>query len=42
MVSRWTPGRKWLAEHCPRLTKSVKKTESHPVIAPIWERNFGD
>jgi GST-like protein len=41
MVSRWTPGRKWLAVHCPRVTKSVKKTEKHPIIASVWERNFG-
>ena len=41
MVSRWAPGRKWMAEHCPKLTACVTLTEQHPVVAKVWERNFG-
>ena len=41
MVSRWAPGRKWLAEHCPKLAAAVILTEQHPVVAKVWEKNFG-
>ncbi len=41
MVSRWAPGRKWLAEHCPKLNAAVILTERHPVVAKVWEKNFG-
>lgn len=41
MLSRWAPGRAWLAEHCPKLIGAVLKTEQHPVVARVWERNFG-
>ena len=41
MVSRWSPGRKWLAENCPNLTAAVALTEQHPVVAKVWEKNFG-
>jgi GST-like protein len=40
MVSRWTPGRAWIAEHCPKLAAAVDLTEQHPVVAAVWKRNF--
>lgn len=41
MVSRWTPGRAWFDEHCPKLAAAAALTEKNPVIARIWEKNFG-
>lgn len=41
MVSRWSPGRAWIVEHCPKLAASVQLTEQHPLIAKVWEKNFG-
>ncbi|MGI9025183.1 MAG: glutathione S-transferase family protein [Burkholderiaceae bacterium] len=40
MISRWRPGRAWLAEHCPKAIGAVKEAERHPVIASVWARNF--
>ena len=41
MVSRWRPGRAWFNEHCPKLAGAVALTEVHPVVARVWEKNFG-
>lgn len=41
MVSRWRPGRAWFNEHCPKLAAAVALTEQHPVVAKVWEKNFG-
>jgi GST-like protein len=41
MMSRWGPGRQWIIENCPKLMASVKATENHPVVARVWEKNFG-
>ena len=41
MVSRWRPGRAWFNENCPKLAAAVAFTEQHPVVARIWEKNFG-
>jgi GST-like protein len=41
MMSRWTPGRPWFAENCPALMQAVALTEQHPVVAAVWEKNFG-
>ena len=41
MVSRWRPGRAWFNQHCPKLATAVALTESHPVVAAVWEKNFG-
>ena len=41
MVSRWWGGRKWVPENCPRLAAAIALTETHPVIAKVWENNFG-
>ncbi len=40
MMSRWAPGRKWLEQHCPKIISAVLKTETHPVVKEVWERNF--
>ncbi len=40
MISRWRPGRAWLAEHCPKAITAVMSAERHPVIATVWARNF--
>ncbi len=40
MLSRWSPGRKWIAEHCPKILSAVLKTEAHPVIRKVWEKHF--
>jgi GST-like protein len=41
MVSRWRPGREWFNATCPKLAAAVALTEQHPVVAEIWEKNFG-
>lgn len=41
MVSRWRPGRDWFNGHCQKLAKAVALTEQHPVVAKVWEKNFG-
>lgn len=41
MVSRWRPGRAWFNEKCPKLAGAVALTEQHPVVAKVWEKNFG-
>ncbi len=40
MVSRWTPGRKWFVEACPKIAAAVALTEQHPVVAGVWKKNF--
>jgi GST-like protein len=41
MVSRWSPGRQWITENCPKITASVVLTERHPIVTSVWEKNFG-
>ena len=41
MVSRWRPARAWFNENCPKLSSAVALTETHPVVAAVWENNFG-
>lgn len=41
MISRWRPGRAWLATNCPKAMASVALTEGHPIVASAWARNFG-
>lgn len=41
MISHWRPGRACFREQCPKLWGAVERAEAHPVIAPIWARNFG-
>ncbi|MBL8514710.1 MAG: glutathione S-transferase family protein [Betaproteobacteria bacterium] len=42
MVSRWSPGRKWVQEHCPKLGAAITLTEEHPIVAQTWKENFGN
>lgn len=41
MVARWWVGRKWVKENCPKIDAAILLTEQHPVIAKVWEKNFG-
>ena len=40
MISRWRPGRAWIAQHCRKAIAAVEATERHPVVASVWARNF--
>lgn len=40
MVAKWSPGRQWIREHCPKLIVSIELTEQHPVVKSVWEKNF--
>lgn len=40
MISRWRPGRAWIAEHCPKALAAIEATERQPVVASVWARNF--
>lgn len=35
------PALEWFNENPPRLSAAVALTEKHPVIARVWESNFG-
>jgi GST-like protein len=39
-VSRWRPGRKVIAETCPRLVAALEHAEKHPAVTSVWSRNF--
>jgi GST-like protein len=41
MLSKWSPGRQWIRDNCPKLISAVDKTEQHPVVKAVWEKNFG-
>ena len=41
VMSRWRPGRKWFAEHAPKLFAIALAGEALPEVAPVIERNFG-
>lgn len=41
MIARWWGGRKWVPEHCPKIAAAIALTEQHPVVASVWEKNFG-
>jgi GST-like protein len=41
MVSRWSPGREWITNSCPKIIPAILLTEQHPVVAKVWEKNFG-
>ena len=40
MISRWRPGRAWIAEHCAKATGAILLTEADPRVAAVWARNF--
>jgi len=41
VMTRWGPGPKWFAAHCPKVTSAAKAVEAIPALAPVWMRNFG-
>lgn len=41
MIAQWWGGKKWVPEHCPKIAASLALTGQHPVIASVWESNFG-
>jgi GST-like protein len=40
MLSRWSPGRQWILEHCPKLGAAITLTEKHPIVHQVWKENF--
>jgi GST-like protein len=42
VMTRWRPGRKWFAEHAPRLLAIASRCEALPELAAVWRRNFAD
>lgn len=41
MVSRWRPGRERIGEVAPRCMAAAARAEAHPVVARIFDKNFG-
>ncbi|THV22249.1 glutathione S-transferase family protein [Peteryoungia ipomoeae] len=41
-MSRWQPGRDWMAAHCPKLMSIALKADEEPDLAAVWQRNFPD
>ena len=41
MLSKWTPGRQWIAESCPKIIAAVTLAEANSIVAKVWEKNFG-
>jgi GST-like protein len=40
MLARWSPGRAWIDENCPKAAAALALTEQDPVVARVWARNF--
>lgn len=40
VMTRWTPGRAWFAEHAPKLHAIGSQLDRDPRLAPIWAANF--
>ena len=41
MFSRWSVGKEWRDEHCPKLNGLAAALATRPRIAPVWARHFG-
>ena len=41
VVSRWSGARKHLARHRPAMSRWLDRVESHPRVAPVIERHWG-
>jgi glutathione S-transferase len=41
-ISRWSVGKEWREENCPKIQKLAAAVAARPDIAPIWEKHFGD
>jgi GST-like protein len=40
VMTRWGPGRRWFARHCPALTSVALQADNIETLAPVWTRNF--
>jgi GST-like protein len=40
VMTRWTPGRAWFAEHTPKLHAIGAKLDDHPKLSAVWAANF--
>lgn len=40
MLARWSPGRAWIDQHCPRVAAAIALAEQEPIVARVWARNF--
>jgi GST-like protein len=39
-MTRWRPRRDWFARECPKLFDIALRVDAHPVLEPVWARNF--
>lgn len=39
-MSRWRPGRERIRAVAPRAVAAGERAEAHPVLAPVFARNF--
>ncbi|MDF1635446.1 glutathione S-transferase family protein [Mycoplana sp. MJR14] len=39
-MTRWRPGRGWLAENCPKLHAIALRVDAEPDLRELWARNF--
>jgi len=40
-LTRWSVGKEWRAEHCPKIERLAQAIAERPVSGPIWRRHFG-
>lgn len=40
VMTRWRPGRKRLAETCPKLLAIAAAVDARPELVPVWKANF--
>ncbi len=40
VMSHWRPRQTWFQEQTPRLWQMIQNTAAHPILKPIWTRNF--
>lgn len=40
-MTRWRPGRDWLATNCPKLLDIALRVDAEPDLRDLWARNFG-
>lgn len=40
-MTRWRPGRAWLAANCPKLSGVALRVDAEPDLRELWARNFG-
>jgi GST-like protein len=42
MVTRFTPGAAWFAEHCPKISRATRAAEQNPLVREVFTLHFGD